>query len=369
MSDKTTATKKSFSLDWLIRGVLTKFGDIFDSLTGRRWKPSSSLATSELTERLKKLLDLEIKDLGEKGKFVPHNLKLKMQWDKFSTDSENSEKALKTLQNELLIAAIDHINDNRYQTYEPLNLQVKPDYFTQGVKLIASFDATGKEENEAELNVTVPDIKVGNFIPPAPVVEAEPNKEIFTFDFTIDGKFKQVKLEFTQGKRRSVGRNKQNDLMIDDASVSKIHAALILDKENLLQVADTGSTNGTFVNEQRITYGKAVTISESDKIKFGTIEVSFKKEFRPEISENENVISDQTERLLNSEQLISQANLIGNGFEKNENRNDFATSQNVSPSTSEVAQTTSSDARTENKNATQQGIVFDFENQTSGNQK
>ena len=90
MSENTTATKKSFSLDWLIGGILTKFGDIFDRLTGRRWKPSSSLATSELTERLKKLLDMEIRDLGGKGKFVPHNLKLKMQWDKFSTDSEKA---------------------------------------------------------------------------------------------------------------------------------------------------------------------------------------------------------------------------------------------------------------------------------------
>lgn len=361
MSDNTTTTKKSFSLDWLIRGVLTKFGDIFDSLTGRRWKPSSSLATSELTERLKKLLDLEVRDFGEKGKFVPHNLKLKMQWDKFSTDSE---KALNTLQNELLIAAIDHINDNRYQTYEPLNLEVKPDYFTEGVKLIASFDKIGKEENEAIVNVTVPEIKVGDFIPPTPVAEIEPVKENFTFNFTAAGKPKEIKLEFTQGKRRSVGRNKQNDLMIDDASVSKMHAALILNRENQLQIADTGSTNGTFVNDERIAYGKAVTIFESDRIKFGTVEVSIKKEFKPVVEETvpENISGDKTEQLLSSEQLISQANLSQNDFQTNKNRNDFATSQDVSPATKKNIQN-------ENTNATQQGIVFDFENQTSGNQK
>lgn len=359
MSDNTTPTKKSFSLDWLIRGVLTKFGDVFDSLTGRRWKPSSSLATSELIERLKKLLDLEVKDLGEKGKFVPHNLKLKMQWDKFSTDAEN---ALKSLQTELLIAAVDHINDNRYQTYEPLNLEVKPDYFTEGVKLIASFDKIGKEENEAIVNVTVPEIKVGDFIPQTPVAEIEPGKENFTFNFTVGGKPKEIKLEFTQGKRRSVGRNKQNDLMIDDTSVSKIHAALILNRENQFQVADTGSTNGTFVNEQRIAYGKAVTISETDKIKFGTVEVSIKKEFRPVPVVEENISTDKTEQFPNSEQLISQANLTSNQFETNKYQNDLATNKNVSPATEKNIQD-------ENANATQQGIVFDFENQTSGNQK
>lgn len=357
MSDNTTPTKKSFSLDWLIRGVLTKFGDLFDSLTGRRWTPSSSLATSELTERLKKLLDSEVRDLGEKGKFVPHNLKLKMQWDKFSTDAE---KALKSLKDELLIAAIDHINDNRYQTYEPLNLEVKPDYFTEGVKLIASFDKIGKEENEAVLNVTVPEIKVGDFVPQIPAAEIEPQKETFIFNFVVDGKPKEAKLEFMQGKRRSVGRNKQNDLMIDDTSVSKIHAALILTRENQFQIADTGSTNGTFVNDQRIAYGKAVTIHETDKIKIGTVEISVRKEFRPD--EQENFVAGKTETLLNSEHSISQANPASNNFETNENRNAPVTSRDVSPPTEKNIQN-------ENPNATRQGIVFDFENQTSGNQK
>ncbi|HLM59395.1 MAG TPA: hypothetical protein VK308_01200, partial [Pyrinomonadaceae bacterium] len=65
MSDKTQSPpQKSFSLDWLVRGVLTKIGDTFDRLTGRNWKPSSSLATSELIDRLKKLLDAEVKDLN-----------------------------------------------------------------------------------------------------------------------------------------------------------------------------------------------------------------------------------------------------------------------------------------------------------------
>ncbi len=361
MSEKTAETKKSFSLDWLIQGVLTKFGDIFDALTGRRWKPSSSLATSELTEKLKKLLDMEVKDLGGKGKFVPHNLKLKMQWDKFSTDSEN---ALSTLQNELLIAAIDHINDNRYQTYEPLNLEVKPDYFTEGVKLVASFDKIGKEEHEVAVNVTVPDIKVGNFVPEL-IVEPSVQKEIYHFEFITGGKEKNVKLEFASGTRRGVGRNKQNDLTIDDNSVSKIHATLILNREDQLQVADTGSTNGTFINGQRISYGKAMTISDTDKVKFGTVDVSIRKEIRQEISEPEssdNTAAD-TEVLLNSEQLLSgirtpakeeiQSVVTNQNNLKNEPVPEFAVTNQVS----------------QNDNATKQGIVFDFENQPDGNQK
>ena len=58
MSEENNSSKNKISIEWLMRGVLTKLGDTLDRLTGRRWTPSSSLATSELSEKLKKLLDL-----------------------------------------------------------------------------------------------------------------------------------------------------------------------------------------------------------------------------------------------------------------------------------------------------------------------
>src|SRR5687767_11726595 len=143
MPDNPQAPKKSITPDWLVQGALTKIGDTFDRLTGRRWRPSSSLATSGLIERMKSLLDAEAQPDEEGRKFVPHNIKLKMQWDKFSTDSEDG---LRKLEHELLTAAVDHINDQRYYTHAPLKLEVKPDYFTQGVKLFVSFDKGDGEE-------------------------------------------------------------------------------------------------------------------------------------------------------------------------------------------------------------------------------
>ena len=266
------ATKKSISLDWLVRGTLTKLGDMFDAFLGRSWKPASSLATSELIERLKKLLDSEAKDLDGNGRFVPHHIQLKMQWDKFSVDSESVEKSLKKLENELLVAAVDHINDRRYHTYAPLQLEIKPDYFTEGVKLYASFDkfAAEDEDNEGELNVTVPDLKNVIIAPPE---EIEPDREIFVAQFVVNGKPRTIELTFLDRERKSVGRTKENDLWLDDPGVSKIHAALALNSEKQLVVADTGSTNGTFISGQRIPYGKAVVIGNGDRLKFGTVEV------------------------------------------------------------------------------------------------
>lgn len=274
MSEKKIAkTNKSGNADWFVQGILSKIGDIFDRMTGRGGEKASSLSTSELNERLKALLDSEVKDLGKDGKFVPHNIKLKMQWNKFSTDSEES---LKKLQYELLASAIDHINDNLYHTYKPLKIEVKPDYFTEGIKFLASFGEFGDDESEAEVNVTVPQMKLQNLTPEPQAIQEE--GEIFIAEFTIGEKRKVFEIKFNENKKRiGVGRTRENDLVIEDDSISKIHAALVLNPEKMLLVADTGSTNGTFINGQRIAYGRAFPIGENDKVKFGTVEVFLRK--------------------------------------------------------------------------------------------
>ena len=277
MSEKAPVVKKGFSADWLLRGALTKIGDTVDRFTGRRWIPSSSLATSELVERIKKLLDAEAQRVPGKGLVVPHNIKLKMQWDKFSTDAED---ALKKLEHELLTATVDHINDSRYYTYAPISLEVTPDYFIEGVKLLVSFDKFADEEREVELNVTVPAIRVADVIPQLRSKSAAEN-QTYIARFEIKGTQKEKRLEFPPMGRLSVGRTASNDLIIDDASVSKMHASLSVDADGRLSTADTGSTNGTFLNDQRISYGKATRLEAGDHVKFGTVEVIFEYVPRP----------------------------------------------------------------------------------------
>ena len=276
MTRKITASKKGFSADWLLRGALTKLGDTVDRFTGRRWIPSSSIATSELIERVKKLLDAEAKEVPGKGTVVPHNIKLKIQWDKFSTDAEES---LSKLEHELLTAAADHINDSLYYTYAPLSLEVKPDYFIEGVKLLVSFDKFTDENSDVEMNVTVPAINIAGEIPAASSVAR--GSETYIARFEIQGIKTEKSLGFQPGESHSVGRIGSNFLVVNDVSVSKIHASVSIDAEGSLSVADTGSTNGTFINGERISYGKAVRLEDGDRVKFGTVEVTFEHVQRP----------------------------------------------------------------------------------------
>jgi pSer/pThr/pTyr-binding forkhead associated (FHA) protein len=89
---------------------------------------------------------------------------------------------------------------------------------------------------------------------------------------------REVSLTFKPGgKRLNVGRASDNELRIIDDSVSKIHAALLMTSEGTLLVADTGSTNGTFINGRRIAYGESRLIEAGDVVGFGDVEVRLRK--------------------------------------------------------------------------------------------
>jgi pSer/pThr/pTyr-binding forkhead associated (FHA) protein len=95
---------------------------------------------------------------------------------------------------------------------------------------------------------------------------------------TLPGGTREVPLLFKPGvKRLNVGRASDNELTLNDASVSKIHAALLMTGEGTLLVADTGSTNGTYLNGRRISYGESRLIEDGDVVGFGDVEVRLRK--------------------------------------------------------------------------------------------
>jgi hypothetical protein len=53
------------------------------------------------------------------------------------------------------------------------------------------------------------------------------------------------------GEKLSIGRSRENGLMIDDAAVSRRHARIVM-REQGYQIVDLGSENGTWVGDRRI---------------------------------------------------------------------------------------------------------------------
>src|SRR5215213_7646165 len=254
----------------ILRRVLEGMGSVVDRRLGRTVEPRSGLTTSKLIERMKKLIDERVRDEGNKGRIAPHHLILKVEW---GTHSEAPPEILHDLKNEVLAAAIDHINDHRYRTLGPVNVEAEVDIFTTGISVDPTFgefeDDLRRQDEEKRA------AKLGRPIPGA----APPMPDIrVVARITQPHGTREVPLIFKPGgKRLNVGRASDNELTINDGSVSKIHAALRMTSEGTLLVADTGSTNGTFINGRRIAYGESRLIEDGDVVGFGDVELRLRK--------------------------------------------------------------------------------------------
>ncbi len=252
----------------LLRRVLESMGDVVDRKFGRTVEPRSGLTTSQLVDRMKRLIDERVRDEGRKGRIAPHLMKLKVEW---GTHSDAPEQIIKDLEHEILAAAIDHINDHRYRTLAPAKVETEVDIFTTGIAVDPTFGEFEEElrlADEAKRSKEDPRIPKG-----APAVS---DVQIIA-RITMRGATRELPLAFKPGGRRlNVGRVADNDLDLNDGSVSKIHATLMMNAQHTILVADTGSTNGTFINGRRISYGEARQIEEGDVVGFGDVEVRFR---------------------------------------------------------------------------------------------
>jgi len=255
----------------LLRRVLESMGDVVDRKFGRTIEPKGGLTTSQLIERMKKLIDERVRDEGRKGRIAPHFLKLKIEW---GTHSEAPPEIIKELEHEVLAAAIDHINDHRYRTMAPMKVETEVDIFTTGISVDPTFGEFEEELRQADEAKRAAQMEVPHRSP----FEKTPPVALIA-RVTLGDKIQELPLALVPGgKRLSVGRVADNELALNDASVSKIHAALTMNVQGTLLVADTGSTNGTFINGRRISYGEARQIEDGDVVGFGDVEVRFRKD-------------------------------------------------------------------------------------------
>jgi len=245
-------------------------GDVVDRKFGRTVDPKNGLTTTKLIERMKRLIDERVRNEGPKGRVAPHLMKLRLEW---GTHAEAPPEILKELEHELLAEAIDHINDHRYRTLAPIRMESEVDIFTTGISVdptFGEFEEELRKQDEAKRAVHA-GIQIPTASPPEPDV-------VMLARLTMRDGTREAHLVFKPGGRRlNVGRVADNDLVLNDSSVSKIHAALVMNQQGTLLVADTGSTNGTFINGRRISYGESRPIEDGDVVGFGDIEVRFKK--------------------------------------------------------------------------------------------
>jgi two-component system cell cycle response regulator len=72
-------------------------------------------------------------------------------------------------------------------------------------------------------------------------------------------------------KPQSIGRGPECEIPILDGSLSRKHAQILIGREGRYYVRDLNSTNGTFLNDQKLAPGKASALKDGDFIKSGNI--------------------------------------------------------------------------------------------------
>jgi len=70
------------------------------------------------------------------------------------------------------------------------------------------------------------------------------------------------------GSLKTMGRAARADFVVDAALVSRVHCRFTLSDDNRLEIEDLGSTNGTFVNGEKVV---KLRLNAGDKVAVGRV--------------------------------------------------------------------------------------------------
>lgn len=74
------------------------------------------------------------------------------------------------------------------------------------------------------------------------------------------------------GEETTLGRNPDSGIFLDDVSVSRQHAIIVMLPPRVFVVTDEGSLNGTYVNDERV---DQATLHHGDTLQIGMFKMAF----------------------------------------------------------------------------------------------
>ena len=72
------------------------------------------------------------------------------------------------------------------------------------------------------------------------------------------------------GAIKTIGRSTTADFIVDAGMVSRFHCRLTVRQDGRIEIRDLESTNGTFVNDQRVHQG---VLEPGDRVRVGRVEL------------------------------------------------------------------------------------------------
>ena len=103
----------------------------------------------------------------------------------------------------------------------------------------------------------------------------------------------------------TIGKDPSNDIKLDDISVSRFHMQLYIKDENTIIAIDLGSTNGTYINGNKIT--QPTQLNFLDILKVGNKLINWQQYI---IEEEDSEIAQQINEAIASETKNNISNII-----------------------------------------------------------
>jgi hypothetical protein len=240
----------------LARRVLERLGSRVDTKLASGNEGLSSLVIGSLASRLERLIESTLrKDEHGIRNVAPNHFKVLFTYEETSALSPQYIEAVGI---ELTATVFEYINNRRYATRGPVEVEAGQDLFAKEMVMKASF-----EEDMGQPVVTSKTSAISN---------SEESKRI-CLDNT-DGQPYRLELK-AGGAPAYIGRAAGSAVRIDDPSVSRLHCSLsVRSGGGGVLIADVGSANGTYVNEHLLGRDEARPLKPGDMIGVGDFKLT-----------------------------------------------------------------------------------------------
>jgi hypothetical protein len=239
-------------VEFFLRRLFERIGGAFDFALRRPMNPQTRTDLSALVPPIERAIEGRLREEG--SQVTAPNL-IELRYD-FETYSSLTPARIKFLERELAATVFEYINNRRYRIQGAVKVKITFDVFTQRLTVRARFPDEGGEETQSEEKEAAQ---------PAPQ----------SCRLKLKGSGLELKSQLSgERERANVGRSRDNQMVIDDATVSNFHAAFAVASNGVLWLTDLGSSNGTYVNGVRLNSGEKASVRSGDRIRVGDVELT-----------------------------------------------------------------------------------------------
>ena len=244
------------------RRILERLGSKVDAKSAGE-HTLSPREVGELTSRIERVIEASLREDGNGVKRVaPNRFKVLFTYEE---TSRLNAQYIELLGKELKGSVFEFINNRRYETRGPIEVETGSDLFAKVTVIKPIFEG----EAEAQKPIEPPSKPA---VASGPTEQRTPGVRFLTLR-NEDGRTYRVELK-PDSAPANIGRAATNAVRIDDSSISRLNSSIAQRSNGEIVIADLGSSNGTCVNDRLLAANEARVLSPGDVISVGDFKLT-----------------------------------------------------------------------------------------------